>query len=358
MAGDLAPADVVSQSEQTQEPFVEEKDLPPARYIIKGSTAGCGVVESFLPFASIPVIDLSLIALSSSSKEEEDELEKLKLALTTWGCFQVVGHGIPTPLLDKMREITEQFFDLPEADKQIYSRAMNDIEGYGTDPVLSDKQVLDWSERLFLKLLPQSSRNLNLWPETPNEFRGSLNEYSEKVKSIIDIVLGAMSRVLNLEEHYFLTKHGNQALMNARFNHYPTCTRPDLVLGAKAHTDGSGISVLLQDKEVEGLQISNNSDWFRVPIIPHALLINIGDQMQIMSNGMCKSPMHRVTANARRKRTSLVIFYLPDPEIEIEPARELVNGEKPRLYRKLKNYAAINFECFQNGKVALETVRL
>ncbi|OWM65954.1 hypothetical protein CDL15_Pgr015379 [Punica granatum] len=77
-----------------------------------------------------------------------------------------------------------------------------------------------------------------------------------------------------------------------------------------------------------------------------------------MSNGMFKSPMHRVTANARRKRTSLVIFYLPDPEIEIEPARELVNGEKPRLYRKLKNYAAINFECFQNGKVALETVRL
>ena len=56
-------------------------------------------------------------------------------------------------------------------EKQKYARAVNDIEGYGNDPVLSDKQVYDWSDRLFLNLIPQSSRKLQLWPSNPSDFR-------------------------------------------------------------------------------------------------------------------------------------------------------------------------------------------
>ncbi|CAJ2634651.1 unnamed protein product [Trifolium pratense] len=75
-----------------------------------------------------------------------------------------------------------------------------------------------------------------------------------KVKSMIDYLLRNMSRSLNLEEGSFLDQFGKKSLLKARINFYPSCSRPDLVLGVKPHTDRPEITVVLQDKEVEGLQ--------------------------------------------------------------------------------------------------------
>ncbi|KDP35890.1 hypothetical protein JCGZ_10460 [Jatropha curcas] len=308
------------------------------------------------PLLSIPVINLSL--LSSSSKEGIEELQKLKEALTSWGCFQAIGHGISDSFLDKIREVAKQFFALPAGDKKKYSRAVNDMEGYGNDPVLSDKQVYDWCDRLFLKLIPQDSRKLHLWPTNPTQFREILDECSVKMKNTVELLLKAMARSLNLEEDSFLKQYEYQEVMAARFNYYPTCPRPDSVLGVKAHSDGSAITFLLQDKEVEGLQMFKDDQWHRVPIIPHAFVVNAGDQMQIMSNGIFKSPLHRVSTSSEKDRISLAIFHLPNSEVEIEPLKALVDEKRPQQYRKLKNYSAINFQCFQSGKVALDTVKI
>ncbi|KAJ4832900.1 hypothetical protein Tsubulata_044523 [Turnera subulata] len=294
-------------------------DVPSSRYIVKEATGS-------LPSIPLPIIDLSLLSLSS--KEGLEELQKLKVALSTWGCFQ---------------------------DKEKYARPENDIEGYGNDPILSDKQVLDWSLRLMLKLVPEDSRRLEFWPENPTKFREILSEYSMQVKNIIEHLLKAMARSLDLEEDCFLNQYGGEELMMARFNYYPVCSRPDMVLGAKSHSDGSGITVLLQDREVEGLQIFKDGQWSRVPIIPDAFVVNAGDQMQIMSNGIFKSPLHRVSVSSEKERLSLAVFHLPTPEVEIGPVQGLISEERPQQYRKLKNYSAINFECFQNGTVPLDT---
>ncbi|KAL2465569.1 2-oxoglutarate (2OG) and Fe(II)-dependent oxygenase superfamily protein [Abeliophyllum distichum] len=82
-----------------------------------------------------------------------------------------------------------------------------------------------------------------------------------------------MARSLCLEEDYFLRKLGERKLIYARFNYYPPCPRPDLALGIKPHADGSAITFLLQDKEVEGLQVVKDDNWFHVHIIPYALLV-------------------------------------------------------------------------------------
>lgn len=108
-----------------------------------------------------------------------------------------------------------------------------------------------------------------------------MNEYSAKLKLMFQLLLKAMARSLNLEEDCFLNQYGDQELMMARFNYYPVCPKPGLVLGVKAHSDGSGITILLQDKELESLQIFKDDQWSRVPIIPDALLINAGDQIQV-----------------------------------------------------------------------------
>lgn len=98
---------------------------------------------------------------------------------------------------------------------------------------------------------------------------------------INEILLKAMAKSLNLAENCFLNQYGEEALVTARFNFYPPCPRPEQILGVKAHADASAITVLLQDKEVGGLQFQKDNEWFKVPIIPHALLINVGDQVEV-----------------------------------------------------------------------------
>ena len=112
--------------------------------------------------------------------------------------------------------------------------------------------------------------------------REVVHEYATKVKCMVGVLFKAMAKSLNLEENSFSDyMFGEGALMQARFNFYPRCSRSDQVLGVKPHTDRSGMTVLLQDKEVEGLQVLVDGKWVRVPIVPHAIVVNLGDQMQV-----------------------------------------------------------------------------
>ncbi len=96
-----------------------------------------------------------------------------------------------------------------------------------------------------------------------------------------DILFKAIEKSLNLVENSFSSQFGENPIMKVRFNFYPPCSRPDMVLGVKAHSDRSGTTILLQDDEVEGLQIFKDDKWINVPVIPHALVVNLGDQMQV-----------------------------------------------------------------------------
>jgi len=82
--------------------------------------------------------------------------------------------------------------------------------------------------------------------------------------------------------------------MFLRFNYYPPCPMPDHVLGLKPHTDGSSITFVLQDKEVEGLQVLKDNKWFKVPIVPDALVINVGDQIEVGNNNYYLSSLSLV----------------------------------------------------------------
>ncbi|KAK5829761.1 hypothetical protein PVK06_013554 [Gossypium arboreum] len=285
--------------------------------------------------------------LLSSSKDEQG---KLRLALCSGGCFQAIGHGISNSFLNKVRGVAKQFFQLPQEEKQNY------------DLVVSEKQVLDWNTRLFLRVFPEHQRKLNLWPANPDKFRHAyltlsrrtvsyelnscrevLHEYSIKQKQLVDLLFKAMAKLLALEENSFSDQFGDNPVMH--------------VLGLKPHSDRSWITVFLQDELVEGLQFVKDEKWITVPVIPHALVVNLGDQMQIMSNGIFKSPVHRVVTNADKLRISVAMFNEVEPEKEIGPVEGLIDEKRSRLYRNVKNYASFNYECFQKGKVPLEEVK-
>ncbi|KAJ4709094.1 2-oxoglutarate (2OG) and Fe(II)-dependent oxygenase superfamily protein [Melia azedarach] len=348
MAETSFPAKTETISKTVQDLIISGQELP-QNYIYKGSDAA--TLGASQPLGQIPIIDIGLLTSPSSSREE---LDKLRSALSFWGCFQAINHGMELAFLDQVREVTKQFFALSPEKKQKYSRESGSIEGYGNDMIISEDQTLDWTDRLYLGISPEDQRQLKLWPDDPSSFRETLHEYTAKLEVITQVLLKAMAMSLNLEENCFLDMYGEQSTLFARFNFYPPCPRPDQVIGVKPHADGSAFTILLQDKEVEGLQFQKENQWYRVPIIPEALVINVGDQAEIMCNGIFKSPVHRVVTNLEKERISLAVFCIPNSYKEIEPVNGVVNEARPRLYRTVKDYASIYFEYYQRGRRPIE----
>ncbi|CAL0304962.1 unnamed protein product [Lupinus luteus] len=316
---------------------------------------GPGFKHALSPSEGIPVIDLDQIIPPITS---QNELAKLKEALNSWGCFQAINHGMTSSFMDKVREISKQFFELPKEEKEKYARGPNDIEGYGNDTTFIESQKLDWADRLYLKVHPQDKRKFKFWPEIPNDFRDTIVEYTEKIRLLNEVICKAMAKSLNLEEDCFLNEYGDNDEIIMRLNYYPPCPMADQVLGVKPHADGSTITFLLQDKEVEGLQVLKDNLWYKVPIISDALLVNVGDQIEILSNGNFLSPIHRVVTNTEKERLTIAMFCIPDIEKEIKPVEKLVNESRPVLYRPVKNYTEIFFTYYQQGKRPIEASKI
>ncbi|KMT06727.1 hypothetical protein BVRB_7g158880 [Beta vulgaris subsp. vulgaris] len=232
------------------------------------------VGDGFVPLMDDLTIDFSL--LSSSSPEE---LTKLRSALSSWGCAQLVNHGMPSTLLDEVQEMGKKFFTLPLKEKEKYSSKGNSLEGYGNDNTIREGSF-NWNDKLHLQVYPFCK--LGYWPGKPENFRITLQEYSIKTMILLETILKAMARSLNIEEKSFFELWGNdeEDMLHARFNFYPRCPSSDQVIGLKPHGDGTVITILLQDKEVEGLRILKDNRWFRVPIIPEAIVIHVGDLIE------------------------------------------------------------------------------
>ncbi|KAM0821709.1 hypothetical protein ACQ4PT_072012 [Festuca glaucescens] len=153
---------------------------------------------------------------------------------------------------------------------------------------------------------------------------------------------------------------GDTSLIQAGFNYYPQCAKPDHVVGLRPHTDGTMLTLNFIDSEFSGLQVQKNGVWYNVPIVPNALIVNTGDVMEIMSNGFFKSLVHRVVTNVEKERLSLVMFYTLDPEKEIEPLSELVDDMRPGRYTRIKtkDYIAKFYDTFARGEWAIDTLKI
>ncbi|XXG64660.1 hypothetical protein AAC387_Pa05g2551 [Persea americana] len=313
------------------------------------------------PASPIPPVDLQLLFSSGPSKESE--MEKLRSTLDSWGFFQAINHGISSSLLEKVINVGREFFYLSKEERQKFSKQAygKDEDGLETIPQNVPKdRILEWNDHLYLQVIPEHARKIDRWPDNPTSFRNILHEYSMKINDVIHLVLQAMANLVGLEEDYFVRQFGNMATVHARFNYYPPCSRPDLVLGLKSHSDGSGITILLPDPAVDGLEVLKDNQWVKVRPVHHAILINVGDQIEIMSNGIFKSPVHRAVTNSERERISVVMFLAAEVDKEIGPADGLVNAGRPRLYKaiKVKDYLDMFLLNSLKGKRSIDFVRV
>ncbi|KAJ0511153.1 putative codeine 3-O-demethylase [Helianthus annuus] len=290
----------------------------------------------------LPIIDMERL---SSKDYVHSEIEKLHLACRDWGFFQLINHEVSCELVEKVKEETGEFFMLPLEEKKKYAQKLGDAEGFGQAFVISEEQKLDWCDMFRMITLPHDLRKPHLLPKLPHAFRDAIEEYSKEIEKVALKTLMFMAKALKMDDEEMKVLFSN-GLQYIRMNYYPPCPQPEHVIGISPHADGSGITFLLQVDQVEGLQIKKDDTW--IPVIPHpkAFIVNIGDILQIISNGEYKSIEHRVVVNAEKERISIGTFINPNLGVEIGPALSLVTPEAPARFTRiafadfLKNFYA------------------
>ncbi|RWR73911.1 protein SRG1-like protein [Cinnamomum micranthum f. kanehirae] len=278
-----------------------------------------------------PVINMQNLNHDAEAEHRAKELAKLAKVAKEWGVFFIKHNGIPLDLLNSLQDMVKGFFSLSFEDKKesVGTYASTDNLGYGRSFIKSDDQRLDWIDRLSMRAAPKNSTlGLHVWPTNPKDFRTVMEKYVEEARKICDELLQALAEALGLDTKSFLRYlEPSESIVNVRVNYYPPCPRPDLAMGLTSHSDGSVLTLLAQFGETDGLEVFKEATWVRLAFPPEALVVVVGDFLEIMSNGILQSPWHRAVTHKDKERFSTALFYNPPLQAEIEPVKELRTGE-------------------------------
>ncbi|KAH9307633.1 hypothetical protein KI387_035544, partial [Taxus chinensis] len=248
------------------------------------------------PSARVPLIDLSNLGEDVPAHLRAKTVAEIGNAAEEWGLFQVVNHGVPEQLIRRLQEVGKEFFELPQEEKERHANQAEEgtlKEGYGTKLAHNIDGKLGWNDYYFHMLWPPSVRNIQTWPKRPSSYAEVNEKYVVALLGVMNNLLYALSINLGIGESALKEAMGGDNLeMEMKINYYPPCPQPELALGVPPHTDMSALTLLVPN-EVPGLQLHKNSRWYDVNYVPNAIIVHIGDQIEIASNGKYKAVLHR-----------------------------------------------------------------
>ncbi|BAT87513.1 1-aminocyclopropane-1-carboxylate oxidase [Vigna umbellata] len=305
--------------------------------------------------ANFPVVDMGKL----NTEERGAAMEMIKDACENWGFFELVNHGISIELMDTVEKLTKEHYK-----KTMEQRFKEMVANKGLESVQSEISDLDWESTFFLRHLPVSNVSENT--DLDEDYRKIMKQFAVELEKLAEHLLDLLCENLGLEKGYlkkvFYGSKGPN--FGTKVSNYPPCPTPDLIKGLRAHTDAGGIILLFQDDKVSGLQLLKDDQWIDVPPMRHSIVINLGDQLEVITNGKYKSVMHRVIAQTDGTRMSLASFYNPGDDAVISPAPALVkeSDETSQVYPKfvfndyMKLYAGLKFQAKEPRFEAMKAV--
>jgi isopenicillin N synthase-like dioxygenase len=322
----------------------------------------------------VPIIDLSPFLAENATREDKLKVAaEINKAALEVGFLTIVGHQIPSEVIDNAWKSTKEFFDLPLDVKTPYTRPQEEYPfGYnamGTEVLSTGKAAeggADVDEAIFappdIKEMfslgpkdPKAGFPERIFPAKPQDFQKHWEVYYDSVNNLAGHILTGFAMAMELPDDFFeqYVDHHASAL---RAINYPAIASRDAVLPgqcrASAHTDYGTITILRTDGP--GLQVSKDLDppvWHDVPHIENGFIINLGDLMRRWTNDRWLSTLHRVIVPAAdvapsentnerlvcRRRQSMAFFHninrdavvstlLRDPD-EVSKHEPIIAGE-------------------------------
>jgi isopenicillin N synthase-like dioxygenase len=296
------------------------------------------------PESQIPVIDIHEFREGSPS-DRRAVAHEVGAACRHFGFLQIVGHGIEEPLINAAFNANRDFHDLSQERKEesLISESANH-RGYhpfgaeSTDPDSGPdlKEAFDMALELSSNdpdaLAGKPLHGPNVWPRNLPGFRETLTAYYDALVDLGATLCKCFAIDLGLAEDYFVDKH-SKPMAQLRLLHYPELdpsTYPNQ-MGAGEHTDYGSVAILSQD-QIGGLEIRGPSEeWIPVEPLTGAFVCNLGDMMEIWTNGLYPATCHRVI-HSGPERFSQVLFYDPNYDCRVEPLEVCCSPERPPRY--------------------------
>ncbi|KAM3277039.1 hypothetical protein ACQJBY_045063 [Aegilops geniculata] len=282
---------------------------------------------------AIPVIDLARI-----TSHRAELVAEVKAAAETVGFIQVVNHGVPGEVMSEMLAAVRSFNEEPaEARRPYHTRDTGRRVRYHSNYDLFRSPAANWRDTLVLDMAPTGPAP----EEIPPACRGVAVEFTREVQRLGGTLFELLSEALGLHPGYLEQDAGCLEGLTVVGHYYPASPQPQLTMGLARHTDPSILTVLLQDT-VGGLQVlfrdGKQPVWVDVPAEPGALIVNVGDLLQLLSNDRFKSVEHRVVSKSVTSRVSVASFFRLHGAAAAAkvcaPIKELlVAGSSPPRYR-------------------------
>jgi isopenicillin N synthase-like dioxygenase len=309
---------------------------------------------------SVPTLELS-----EFDTHPEDFVQALGQTYREWGFAGISGHGVDPEIIERALKAAESLFALPEAIKRQYDQHNGGARGYtpfGKEIALNakhhdlkefwhigrevtadnpyPKQLLPnvWPKELFNSKGIYSSEDIYS-AEEASEFKTSMLALYQALDTVGAKILSALALFLGEDRDFFSHKiqWGNSIL---RPLHYPPLPA-DIALSsetagsirAAAHEDINLITLLVGSKQ-SGLEVlSRQGNWVPITTVPGALVCNIGDMLQRLTNGVLPSTTHRVVNPkgelGKQSRYSIPFFLHPNPDMSLAALPQCVTTDNP-----------------------------
>jgi isopenicillin N synthase-like dioxygenase len=293
-------------------------------------------------FQSLPEVNASGL-YSEELEVRRAAARRLVDASREAGFFYLTEHPVTRALRDGLLAQAAALFARPSAEKLAYYIGNSpNHRGY----VPPGEEVFyggarDQKEAFDLcfeapagadSLRPTPFSGANVWPAQPG-FREAVAAYYAAVFALGRKLLQGFALGLGLPETFF-DRFVTAPPSQLRLLHYPANPGAEVTVGIGAHTDYECFTILLPTSP--GLEVMNGAgEWIDAPPRPDAFVVNIGDTLEMWTNGVLTATSHRVR-KVSEERYSFPLFFACDYDVEVAPLAEFVSAERPARYPAVK----------------------
>ncbi len=275
-----------------------------------------------MPIESLPVLDLARL---SGGGPEPDQFRRLREATHDVGFFYLIGHGVPQSLVDNVLRTAREFFALPEPDKMAIENLKSPhFRGYTRIGGERTQGRTDWREQIDIgperPAVPagpgvpdwECLEGPNQWPAAMPQLKDLVARWDAQLTRVGLTLLRAWALALGQPADIFDEAFADRPSTLLKIVRYPGRSDPEARQGVGAHKDGGVLTLLLIEPGTGGLQVAHGDGWIDAPPMPGAFVVNIGELLEVATNGYLKATVHRVVSPpAGSDRISIPFFYSP-----------------------------------------------
>lgn len=285
-------------------------------------------------FTSIPIVNVSRL-YSNNLKDRLAVAKELGYAARHVGFVYITGHHINPDVFDRARSAAKDFFKLDmEVKMRYYIGNSSNHKGYVPEgeEVFQASKKRDHKESFDIGIEVPTDHPLvlagvpllgpNKWPTEIKDFRERAETFYYETLKLGSYLSRGFALGLGLDEYIF-ERMITTPPSNMRMIHYPADTNREDIQGIGAHTDFDLFTMLLAEES--GLEVLNDSgQWIDAPPIENALIVNIGDMLEVMTAGEYVATTHRVR-KVKEERLSFPVFYVLDNDAIVQPLPQFAN---------------------------------